>query len=590
MDSTTLSLTGENMVKKHHPFSLALTAVLVLFMAAGCAGQSITAPSSPAAAQATAIPAATETIPAATSAPAATAEAIPAAAATAIPAVNTAEPAAAEVNYSLTILHTNDVHAHHAPNADGDGGEALASSVINQVRAASPNTLLLSAGDTFMGTLYYVMHHGTDSAEFMNLMQYDAMTLGNHEFDEGDGNLALFIEKLNFPVVAANVDFSKSSTLSDKTMPYVVLEKGGEKIGVIGLVNPETPTMSRPGSDLIFKNDLAPIVQSNVEELTQKGVNKIIVLSHIGYAADLELAKTVTGVDIIVGGHTHTLLANNDTRAAGAYPAVVENSEGKTVLVVQAGEYLQYLGRLNVEFDPNGDLVNWSGEPIYLLHYITPDPATAKLAETLYAPIDALTKESVGKSAVHLEGDRKICRFMECNLGNLITDAMRAETGAQVALENGGGIRASIKQGDVTLGDVLNVLPFGNLISTLSLTGKDLRAALENGVSMYEEGAGRFPQVSGMRYTFDPSKPAGKRIISVDVLDAQGEYKPLDPKAIYTVATNDFMCEGGDGYTVMSEKGIDVYGFGRPLDQVLSDYFKAHSPVDNEVEGRITIQ
>ena len=189
-------------------------------------------------------------------------------------------------------------------------GATLAASVIRQVRASSSNTLLLNAGDNFTGTLFYVMHQGMDSAELMNAMQYDAMTLGNHEFDDGDGNLALFIEQLDFPVVAANVDFSASTALKDKTVPYVILEEGGEQIGVIGLANPDTATLSRPGSDLIFMADLAQVVQSNVEELTSAGVNKIIVLSHIGYAADLELAQTVTGVDIIIGGHSHTLLAN----------------------------------------------------------------------------------------------------------------------------------------------------------------------------------------------------------------------------------------------------------------------------------------
>jgi len=566
------------MAKKYEHSSLVMVSVLIVLLAASCAGQNITPTSCPVIVATNANPVATEALPTAAS----SMTEIP------VTATKTVEPAATDGNFSLTVLHTNDVHAHHTSNEDGDGGAALAASVINQTRAASPNTLLLSAGDTFIGTLFYVMHHGIDSAELMNKMQYDAMTLGNHEFDEGDGNLALFIEKLNFPVVAANVNFDRSTALKEKTVPYLILEKGREKIGVIGLVNPETPTMSHPGSDLTFQSDLAQIVQSNVEELTKEGANKIIVLSHIGYQADLELARAVTGVDIIVGGHTHTLLSNYDTRAADAYPAEVKNPEDKTVLVVQAGENLEYIGRLDVEFDPNGELVQWKGDAVRLFHYITPDPSVSALVETLYTPIEALTSEVIGKSTVYLEGDRKVCRFEECNLGNLITDAMRAETGAQVALENGGGIRASIEQGEITLGDVLTVLPFGNLTSTLNLNGKDLLAVLENGVSAIEEGGGRFLQVSGLRYQFDPSKPAGSRIVSVEVLNSQGEYQALDPTAIYSVATNDFLREGGDGFTVMAENGIDAYDYGRPLDQVLADYIKAHDPVDIEVEGRIT--
>jgi 5'-nucleotidase len=207
-----------------------------------------------------------------------------------------------------------------------------------------------------------------------------------------------------------------------------------------------------------------------------------------------------------------------------------------------------------------------------------------------YAPIDALTKQVIGKSAVTLVGDRKVCRMQECNLGNLITDAMRAETGAQVALENGGGIRATIEAGDITMGDVLTVLPFGNLVSTLSLSGENLQAALENGASLMQEGGGRFLQVSGLRYQVEPAKPAGSRVSNVEVLDSQGKYQPLDLKAVYTVATNDFMREGGDGFTVLAEKAVNPYDYGRPLDQALVDYIKAHNPVDIKTEGRITVK
>ncbi len=543
------------MTLKQVRFIFSLAVVLVLLSAVGFTAQNTFAQSSPAALA-------------------------PAAVATATPTV--------KPNFKLTILHTNDIHAHHAP-VNGDGGAALASSVIKQVRASNPNTLLLSAGDTFMGTLFYVKYHGLDSAELMNIMKYDAMTLGNHEFDEGDGNLALFIEKLKFPVVAANLNIDKSKTLK-KIAPYVILQKGGEKIGVIGLANPDTPSMSRPGSDLIFSAELASVTQSRVDELVGMGVNKIIVLSHIGYGADQELGKSVKGVDIIVGGHTHTLLANFDNRAAGPYPTIVQNPEGKTVLVVQAGQYEEYIGKLDVEFDPNGELVSSKGDTVYLSHYITPDPIISSLVGKLFAPINALTKEVIGTSTVYLEGDRKICRLQECNLGNLLTDAMRAQTGVQVALENGGGIRASIKEGNVTLGDVLTVLPFGNLVSTFSLSGENLLAALENGVSQMQEGGGRFLQVSGLRYQVDPAKPAGSRILSVEVLDAQGKYQPLDPKATYTVATNDFMREGGDGFTMLAEKAFNANDYGQPLDQVLSDYIKTNSPINIKVEGRITIK
>jgi 5'-nucleotidase len=337
-------------------------------------------------------------------------------------------------------------------------------------------------------------------------------------------------------------------------------------------------------------NNTAEVLQKAVDELTAAGVNKIIVLSHIGYTSDQDLAKTIHGVDVIVGGHSHTLLANFDTRAQGPYPTVVKDSTGKNVLVVQAGEYEQYLGRLDVVFDGNGELKSWSGDTIFLSHYLTPDPQIAALVAGLNKPIDALTKQVIGSSAVDLNGDRKVCRFAECSMGNLITDAMRADTGAQIALENGGGIRASMAAGDITLGDVLNVLPFGNLVSTFKLKGADLKTVLENSVSRVdaEEGTGRFLQVSGLRFTFDAKQPVGSRVVSVEVLDASGQYKTLKEDEIYTVATNDFTREGGDDNTVLKEKAIDAYDYGRPLDQVLADYFRAHSPVNTAIEGRIT--
>jgi hypothetical protein len=165
-------------------------------------------------------------------------------------------------------------------------------------------------------------------------------------------------------------------------------------------------------------------------------------------------------------------LANYDTRAAGPYPAEITNAAGGTTLVVQAGEYQQYVGQLNVEFDPQGEPVNWSGDTIFLSHFITPDAGVSAEIEALAEPIAAMSAQVIGQSSIYLEGDRTVCRAAECNLGNLITDAMRAETGAQIAIENGGGIRASIQPGDVTLGDVLTVLPFGNLVSTFSLSGR----------------------------------------------------------------------------------------------------------------------
>ncbi|MBN1680589.1 MAG: 5'-nucleotidase C-terminal domain-containing protein [Anaerolineae bacterium] len=492
-----------------------------------------------------------------------------------------------EETFALTIMHTNDTHAQHEPN--GDGGVARQATVVKQIRAEVENSLLLDAGDRFTGTLFHQQYHGQDNVQIMNLLGYDAMTLGNHEFDNGDDVLAAFIDGLDFPVVATNIDFRASAELNGKVAPYAVLEVGGEQIGVIGLTTPETDILASPGDDLVFSSDLAGVTQNVVNELTGMDVNKIILLSHIGFNYDVALAGEVTGVDIIIGGHSHTLLSNAYTGAEGEYPVVMEGADAAPILVVQAGEKNEFLGRLDVEFDAAGVLVDWGGDVISLSRYITPDTDIDDLLVELAAPIEVLKQTPVGESAVFLVGDRSVCRVEECNLGNLITDAIIAHTGVDIAIQNGGGIRADIDEGEVTLGEVLTVLPFGNLVSTFSLSGADVWDALENGVSQVEDGAGRFPQVGGLRFTWDGSQEPGSRIVSVDVLNAEtGEYEPLDLEAVYYVATNDYMRTGGDGYSVFAENAMNPYDFGTPLDEVLADYIAANSPVAPEVEGRIT--
>jgi 5'-nucleotidase / UDP-sugar diphosphatase len=507
-----------------------------------------------------------------------------------------------EETYSITILHTNDTHSHHEPNSDGDGGAARQATVLKQLREEIENLLLVDGGDRFTGTLFHQQYRGQDNAQIMNALDYDAMTLGNHEFDDGDEILANFLDAINFPAVTANVDFSASEFLADKVEPYTVIEVNGEQIGVIGLVTPETPILSSPSADLVFNDDLVGVTQQYVDELTAQGVNKIILVTHIGLQADQMVAAGVSGVDIIVGGHSHTLLGNAYTASAGEYPIEATSASGEPVIIVQAGSNNTYLGRIDVEFDANGVLTSWEGDTIFLSRYIAADPEVEAIITELSGPIEELRNTPVGQSAVFLVGDRSICRFEECNLGNLITDALRAETGAQIAIMNAGGIRANIPEADtpedvalstpeeVTLGEVLTVLPFGNLTSTFELTGADVVAALENGVSRVDsdEGTGRFAQVSGIRYTFDASKPVGERIVSVEVLGEDGEYTAIDPEATYTVVSNDFLRNGGDDYSVVAENSVNPYDFGRPVDQVVADYIQANSPVTPELEGRIT--
>ena len=503
-------------------------------------------------------------------------------------------------SFELTIMHTNDVHGHHEPQRNGDGGAARQATVVHQIRDEVDNHLLLDGGDRFTGTLFHVQYRGQDSVQIMNAIGYDAMALGNHEFDDGSEVLAAFVKGLNFPALSANTDFSEDPLLAGLIEPSVILEVGDEQIGIIGLVTPETEILAKPSEHLVFDHDLINVTQEQVDKLTSEGVNKIILVTHIGYGADLEVAQGVSGVDVVVGGHTNTFLSNTYSGARGEYPTVVESASGEPVLVVQASTKTVYLGRLDVEFDADGLVSDWDGDAILLSRYISPDPDISDLIAGLAEPIAELRAKPVGETAMALTGTSpRLCRIEECLLGNVISDAVLEDTGVDIVFQNGGGIRADIDEGEVTLGEVLTMLPFGNLISTFELSGADVIAVLENSVNRIQldennnpvvDGAsGRFMQVAGLRFTYDATQEVGSRVVSVDVMQ-DGEFVALDADAIYSVATNDFVRAGGDGYSVLAENAINPYDQGRPLDQVVADYIAANSPISAMLEGRITHQ
>jgi 5'-nucleotidase len=427
----------------------------------------------------------------------------------------------------------------------------------------------------------------------MNEMGYQAMAVGNHEFDDGPGVLGSFVRGAKFPVLSANLDVARESELAGLIKPYVVLQVGSEKIGVVGLTTEEVTINSSPGPR-VFAEAVEDAAKAAVGELERAGVNKIVALSHAGFGKDKEVAAAIDGLDVIVGGHTHTYLSNTDPAAEGPYPTVVKSPGGKPVLVVSDAAYGKALGRLDVTFDADGVATAWQGNPITLDASVPEDAKLLAEVQSLNAPLEALRSQVIGSTTVNLVGDRAVCRFDECTMGDVIADAMlwaTAKEGTQIAFENGGGVRASIQAGNISLGNVLEVLPFGNTLATFELVGADVWAALENGVSRAEnpanEGTGRFAQVAGLRYTWNPKLPAGARLVSVEVKNADGTYSPLDLKATYKVATNDFNRRGGDDYKVFAEKAINPYDFGPTLDKVVADYIAAHSPLTQAVEGRV---
>ncbi len=491
--------------------------------------------------------------------------------------------------FVLTIMHTNDAHAHHDPDGDDRGGVARQATVVKQIRAETEHSLLLDGGDRFTGSIFHSFYQGQDSAQVMNLLGYDAMALGSYEFTHGVDTLEQFISGLAFPAVVTNVDFSALPELDARIQPYIVVNFGEQRVGIMGVTQGDSRL--RPIPELAFDTNYVRVVQSAADALLVDGVNKIVLISHLGYFNDLDLATQLAGIDVIVGGDSGTLLTNIAHESAeGPYPTVIQSAAGEPVLVVQAWLHNRVMGRLDVTFDAAGVIADWAGDAVFLTPDILDDPDMIALVEDLRAELPLFLDEAIGETQNYLEGEREVCRYAECSMGNLIADAIRAETGAQIAFHNGGAIRASIDPGVITVGDVYQVLPFSNTYLIFELSGADVLAALENGVSRVEatEGTGRFLQVSGLRFTWDGSQTAGRRIVSVEVLDEGGDYELLDPDELYTVATNDYLFVGGDDYGMFASNAGDAYDFGRTLDEIVRQYIEANSPIMfPATEGRI---
>ena len=498
--------------------------------------------------------------------------------------------------FEVTILHTNDFHARFRPiskydnncsaesNAEGKcfGGTARLISAIEDARLRHENTILLDGGDQFQGTLFYNLYKGKVAAEMMNKLQYDGMAVGNHEFDDGPETLRAFMDTVNFPVLMANANVDMEPELKGKLQKSSTIERGGHKIGLIGAVTEDVVDLSSPGDNIIF-TDAITAVQTEVDLLTSQGVGIIILLSHSSYEIDKEIAANTTGIDVIVGGHDNAYLSNVSDRAKGPYPTVVNGTQ-----IIQAYAYGKYLGELSVVFDEQGEIISAVGEPITIDGSINEDAGVVARLDELEVPITQLKETLVGNVSTSLNGDRAVCRAQECDMGNMVADAMRGaviDKGYTIALANSGGIRASLDAGDVTLGEVMTILPFQNTLSTFKVTGKQLLEAIENGVSEHEDGAGRFPQVSGMRFSFDPTRPAGDRVTSIETQDKYG-WSTLNPYGVYGMVSNNFIRGGGDGYKVF-RSATDIYDFGPDLADVVADYIGANPGYSGYTDGRI---
>jgi 5'-nucleotidase / UDP-sugar diphosphatase len=513
----------------------------------------------------------------------------------------------ARADYTLHILHTNDMHsrveqinafdstcsAEDAAAAKCFGGVGRVVAKVDALRsaltAAGENVIVLDAGDQFQGSLFYTTYKGELVAEFMNRIGYDVMALGNHEFDDGPKGLAPFLGKVAFPVISGNVDFSAQPLLAGKVQDHVVLDVGGQKIGIISALALDTPETSSPGPDVKFEEEIASL-SGDAAALTAEGVTKIIALNHDGYVKDQAIAAAVPGLDAVVGGHSHTYLSATDPKRMGPYPTWVDGQDGALVPVVQAGSYSRYLGHLILTFDDAGNLKFAEGNTILLDASVVPDAGIEARIKELGGPIEELKNKVVAESTGPIDGARESCRAVECAMGNLIAEAMLdrvADQGVTIAIQNGGGIRASIDAGPVTMGEVLTVLPFQNTLSTFEVDGATIVAALENGVSQLEDGAGRFAQVAGLQYTFDPAAPVGSRVSGVMALVGGDARAPIDPATVYKVVSNNYVRGGGDGFK-MFVTAANAYDFGPDLADVVAEYMAKTGPYTPFTDGRIT--
>ncbi|KAK2846099.1 hypothetical protein Q7C36_010953 [Tachysurus vachellii] len=522
--------------------------------------------------------------------------------------------------WELTILHTNDVHARVEETNKDSGkctkggcyaGVARRFTKIQEIRRTEKNpVLLLDAGDQFQGTVWFNYYKGSEAAHFMNRLGYDVMALGNHEFDNGVDGLKPFLQAVNCTVLSANIKAVDpvASQISGYYLPSKILKVGTETVGIVGYTSRETPALSMPGPYLRFEEEVAAL-QREVDKLITNGVNKIIALGHSGFETDKEIAKKVRGVDVVVGGHTNTFLFTGDPPSsevpAGPYPLMVQSDDGRLVPVVQAYAFGKYLGYLKVTFDSDGKVVQAIGNPILLNSTITEDPSIKADVDAWKVKLANYSAQFVGKTLVYLNGTFEECRFRECNLGNLICDAMVHHNikypdelqwnHVSACILNGGGIRGPIdersRNGSITMEDVISVLPFGGTFDLVQLKGSTLLQAFEHSVRRYGGNTGEFLQVSGFQIEYDLSKPSGERVKKVSVLCTEcrvPHYEPLDTKKVYRVVMPSYLVDGGDGFSMIKEEKLK-HDSGDLDMSVFARYLTERQRVHPSVEGRIRL-
>jgi len=483
-------------------------------------------------------------------------------------------PSSAEEKSSpikLTILHTNDLHGAMMPSEARDkegnlvsrGGESYVSSVISQARAeASPNCILLDAGDLAQGSPLSDASRGASMVEIMDREGYDATVVGNHDLEWGIKPLQDMASNSSFPFLAANLSDIRSGQPLPGVQPYIIKELNGLKVGIVGVTTPEIRdiTTSDEVQDLSIASP-EEVLKKTIPLMKREGADVIVVLSHNGLSRDKEIAAGVKGIDVIVGGHTH-----QETEQ----PLKV----GDTV-IVQAGSSGAKVGRLDIEIDPSTKKVLGASGKLLLVDQtrLAPDPEVSGVIEKYRNLLDSDLSESLGEARVDLTSSN----MRESNMGDFLTDIMRKRTGADFALLNSGGIRSNIFAGKISGSDIYNAVPFANRLVTVNLNGADIKALLERSAEQETEVL----QVSGMKVVMDSSRPVGERVVSVQTEDG----KTLQAEKVYSVATIDYLARRGGHFQVF--KNSRNLQYDAPLFDVVKQSIKALGTIDPVISGRI---
>ncbi|KAK4213089.1 Metallo-dependent phosphatase-like protein [Rhypophila decipiens] len=524
-------------------------------------------------------------------------------------------------NYNMSFYHINDVHAHldefsssgldcNATKEDCFGGYSRVRTLINKGRKIYQDSLFLNVGDEFLGTDFFRhFKGGSKIAETLNLVGFDAMTLGNHEFDLKDDKLGEFLEVINFPVLSANIQ-SDHPILNKTIKPYHIFKE--HKLAVIGVTTDETPSISQPGPGTIF-HDPIKTIQDTVDHIRSTTmINRIAAITHIGYEEDIRLARETTGLYLIMGGHSHTLLGDFPG-SEGDYPTIQRNKNGEEVFIVQAHRWGEHLGYIDVAFEPDGRIRSTHQAPIRITEEVEQEPELQAKVGSWRSEFEEENRKIIGSSSVVL--DNTACKTTECVMGNMVTDAIfesrvkdnkPGDAIPAFAFMNGGGLRATIDPGNFTWGDLGRVSPFNNAVVEFDITGQQLWDVFAGILQRVPQNAtlhendlennktlkvSSFVQVSSqIRIRWKPSRdgqsippPPPAPIGTLTSFTISG--KPVELYKTYKVLSIDFIANGGDNFFVPR---LPRTTYVEQLDDALMYYIQKHNPINARIEGRLS--